>query len=302
VATPIRVLTYNVRLLPSIAKLWLGPYLRPRGFWEEHMEDEVRVVRIAHEVLCAPRPWDIVVFQEAFRDSARRRLRQLLAKRYRYFVEAPRDTGFFDTFNDDSGFLIASRFPIGPYVFEEFRRKTGSNMLVDKGVVTVSVDLSARVPGRMLQLFVVHLQSEVANRTHRRSQVSQLRDFVGRTLAKSTCPADTLALVCGDFNVIGETDEHVDLLRVLGGRDLYRESRPAEPGYTWDATRNTVMIPAGDGRHERLDYAIAFDRQPGGGPSLRRLACVQAEIVPFEIGAGHCLSDHFGVEVDLHLG
>jgi len=236
-------------------------------------DDRRRAARIA----AAIRRFDLLCLQEVFDEDARAALVRALRPTHPHQVEKVHDG---DWLNEDSGLVIASRWPLSPPTFEEWNASRGWDRWADKGVVRVRV----RVGRRRLTVFNLHMQSDtrrVGEAAYvRRAQVRQLTHFVGRPRGPS--------LIVGDFNVPGDTPEYFEMLRALPGaaRDLFREANPHEAGLTWDGTGNP-FIPRRDKDRLRIDYVLALTATP-------RVRWCRVE----RIG---CLSDHFGVAAELVL-
>lgn len=298
---PIRFLTQNVMMLP-------GPGGEQRG------RDLVAAILKA-----SPR-YDVLCLQEVFDEDIRRILSRGLYAQFPHRV-IKCDDG--DLFQEDSGLFFASRYPIHDseeqwgakrrgWGFEEFEESSGlttGDYWADKGIFGARLNLGTAAAGAQLLVFNTHLQSDPSTvgqyREVRAAQLRQIRMFVARACARLPNKAATAALLFGDMNVAGETDEHTAMLTRLGGpRDLFRELSKA-PGYTWDGTSNQ-LIPADDRDRLRLDYALAFDHIPDvGNPafagSLRACRCLATAVEQLGTTAKTRLSDHFGVSVTVDL-
>ncbi|MBX3252117.1 MAG: endonuclease/exonuclease/phosphatase family protein [Myxococcales bacterium] len=331
----LRALTWNVMLLPRAAKLGIPPRGCVHGWWENRWAhpDLVRASAIADRL--ATSRWDLIALQEVFDTRAR----QLIAARledagFEVFVPPHREK------RGHHGLLLASRHPIGRASFESFRRARFPDSISSKGMSATEIEAL----GVRLLVINAHLQSEAIHADVRRAQLAQMHRFVATHLAASSRP--TALLVLGDLNVVGEerpdapaprlgaalplrrTDEHRDLIALLGGpRDLFRE-RDARAGFTWDGLgapdgderglRRNLLIPWDDKDQQRLDYALAFDTfraRRATAPTheerpLARLDCAEVSVEPFpferarrarETSLQHLpLSDHYGVSVTLY--
>jgi endonuclease/exonuclease/phosphatase family metal-dependent hydrolase len=281
----IRILTYNTAMVPG-----------PGG--------EARARRIANAILGAQPAFDVLCLQEVFDED----IREILAKKLRPtfpHVVAKSDAG--DLLNEDSGLFFATRFPILGHKFQEFAEAepATTDALSDKGVFGARLDVSARVPKKELLVFSTHLQSSAAYWEVREKQLAQIR----RVIQKSHDLRKAATILVGDFNVVGErkdgaklrpTTEYGRMLARLNyPRDLFREMNPADPGFTWDPTKNREMIPKDDDDHERLDYLLAFDHVPVADDAsprvpIPRLYCSEA-CLAMGPEVGKKLSDHFAM-------
>ncbi len=314
-ADALHVLTWNVKMLPTLAKLVISPVGEPRGWWEAHLTDEARARLIVEAVRTHQPAYDIVCFQEVFDEGIRKVLADGLGAGF-HLVKRAGD----DDLDDDSGLFVASRLPIVWYRFEEYHASAGSDAFSDKGVLGLCLDPSTRFPGvPAIYWFTTHMQSDVSAAPTRLHQMRQLRRFIADMLRPVEATEEVLALLCGDFNVIGEsrtldgdhlapTAEYQALVSHLGHpRDLFRTAHPAEPGVTWDGLHN-AMTPANDRTEQRIDYLFAFDFVPAFDTQdqpapLRRFACAEVAVrpEPAPSGGGLHLSDHYAVEATLTL-
>jgi endonuclease/exonuclease/phosphatase family metal-dependent hydrolase len=267
--------------------------------------------------------YDVICLQEVFDEEAREVFDNGLKRRFPHRVAKVHDG---DIFNEDSGLFFASRYPIkaaGKATrYEEFQDTGGpftADFWADKGLFGARLDLTALSPGLTLCVFSTHLQSDYHEGEYeevRRSQIQQIRHAISRALLRVHRPDNTVVLLMGDFNVVGEfmerdllhpTQEYRRMLTLLGyARDLFREKCPNDPGYTWDARENTNMIPPGDGDRQRLDYVLTFNAIPPLDPiptpvGLRVLYCTQAMVQTFGRTRDTHLSDHFAVDVTVTL-
>jgi endonuclease/exonuclease/phosphatase family metal-dependent hydrolase len=287
--TTFGVLTYNVKMLP--------------GLFGNGDEDLARAERIA--ALVRQGAYDLVAFQEVFDEDARHLLLDRLRSDLPHVVTKSGD----DWFNEDSGLMIFSRHAFGadPTFFEwdAVGPLWNHDRWADKGVQIARVQLAE---GLTLVFANLHMQSDRDDpdeyRHLRAAQLQQLGRVLARGLVKTRAPTTLAALVAGDFNVIAGSDEHRAMLQTLKEpRDLFGETHPDEAGHTIDPA-NTMV--SNDEEPQRLDYLLAFDEVPGGGPDGSRLpiASITVDSIgvrPFE-HAGADLSDHYGVEARLRVG
>jgi len=306
---PIRVLTYNVKMLPA-----------PFGGGD----DEMRAAVIAEDILSLQPAVDVVCLQEVFSEDTRSVFVQALRGALPYQVPKCQDASWF-SFDEDSGLLFASRFPIrtrGERPWHGFREYDAAaafttDFFTDKGVFGAALDASERWgAGTTLCVFNTHLQSDHTIRDPhpaiRRKQLEEAGRFMQRLLARTVELDRTCGLFVGDFNVAGEratadglveTDEYRALMRSpWRPTDLWRTTFPGEPGYTWDGARNTRIDRDADDR-ERLDYVFALGAVPGRpGEEPAPLRPLQA--LDLRVHAPTCtdfgdLSDHYGVLADV---
>ena len=274
------LLTFNVKLIPSYAKIFIEPHASPHGWWErEGWTDTERIPQIIDALKRSSA--DVIVLQELYREDARADVRAALETAGWTFT-SPRLGN--DWLNEDSGLFVASKLPVRDLAFIEFDAKAGEDALSDKGMVRVSLDVSDRFDFDTLVVVGAHLQSGYAHHAVRKRQLEQMAALLSGEVADH-------CVAIGDFNVRGETQsagawvrgwEHARMLATLNARDL--GARSGEPAYTWDALTNQSMTHPDDDERVRLDYVL--------GLGARLVGTAHAE--PFEVGGRH-LSDHFGV-------
>ncbi len=308
-ARGIRLLTYNVKMLPDLAKLFERPRLRPGGFWEHPPHgfgDAARAAALAEAMSAMEPGWDLICLQELFPGALRRTFERALSPRYRCVGPLG---GFRFPRIGHSGLFLASRLPILEHHFEPFAVAGGTDRLCDKGVVHLVLDASSRWPeAPFLHVFATHMQAWPEHGATRLKQLEQARRFLLRRLGAARTDERHAAILCGDLNVIGEagvpprpTEEYHLLRRIFGhARDLYRELHPSRYGHTWDSSENPHMTGDPPGKWERLDYVFALDALEGLEAKLRRLGCRHAEVLMLRDGSRH-LSDHFALETELEI-
>ena len=318
----LRLLTYNVKLLPDLGRSALkdAPFVRggvrqfAKPWWEEWMSDKARTTRLVKALAASKH--DVICLQEVFDEDRRKQLRNGLKRAdYKHFVDYSSD---HDPIHEDSGLFLASRHPIRWEHFEEYADNAGDDALADKGISCVSLNVGRRLAQTTLIVFHTHMQAynTAADRSARGKQIEQLGRKISRVAGKLRQPESCAMVVCGDFNIAAErlvddelrpTREYTKLKRFLGAhRDLYRTKNRKNPGYTSDSRVNKKMMRRrGAPKGSRIDYVFALDAvTPITGDidriALRKLKCTRAGVEPFFDAErdGH-LSDHFGVSVPL---
>ena len=267
---PVRVLVYNVKMLP-----W------PAG---DTVADRRRIRLIARAILAEAPRYDVVCLTEVFNETLREELMELLAEAYPHQVvrcEAEADL------RQDSGLCLLSRF--------SFRRAAGrdlcaftafplawtwtADMLAAKGVLGVPLDLGE---GRDLWIFLTHLQADPDAvgefEAVRAEQLGWIRAFMGRCLVGGEPGRTRAALLVGDLNVVADSPEYGRMKALLGDpRDAHDEVHAGEVGYTWDPGDNSLLEGV-DAPGQRLDYALIFDRLlSADGSTWTELATLHVE-------------------------
>ncbi len=290
------IITYNVEMLPS-----------PIG---DDKDNGPRAEKICQKL--NENDYDIICLQELFDEEMRDIFADQLKDKYPSQIKKA-DEG--NIFRQDSGLFVASRHQFitqeSDHYFEAFYNCGKTDCTAEKGVLAIRIDLAEIKDKFELILYNTHLQSDHAFvgefREVRKKQLEQIRRLLQRNMNR-IIPArrdDTAAILVGDTNISGETEECRDLLNILEyGRDLYREVND-DGGFTWDCKLNKNMIPSSDKDQLRLDYIIALDNiptdQPSFGNNLYSIKCESCAVQMFgeadEVNAR--LSDHFAVEATL---
>lgn len=165
-----------------------------------------------------------------------------------------------------------------------------------------------RIPntGVTVDTYVVHFWAGGdGDRGDRLDQLEKLASTIKQRSRNTGNPV----IVMGDFNIGGPPDDagnccYQDILQKLGNpRDLWLETHPANPGYTYDCFENTN---AGDcDERKRIDYVFLltdprFTTSPYEiivEPSTVQLMKERVTTPPY----GHFISDHFGIEATIDI-
>lgn len=145
--------------------------------------------------------YDIIVFQEAFHAKARTILADSLKDAYPYQIGPANPGKNFTATN--SGVWIISRIPITLLGELKFEACEGVDCLSKKGAVLVE----GIFEGHKFQLAGTHLESG-NNHSIRERQFTQLAETLLKPNEESLVPQ----IICGDFNVDKNDQEHYNLL------------------------------------------------------------------------------------------
>jgi tyrosyl-DNA phosphodiesterase 2 len=153
--------------------------------------------------------------------------------------------------------------------------------------------------GVSMRAATTHLESYLsAAQTSSAERVAQMRAAL-----KTLSAAGTNVVLAGDTNWDDATDGNLDALLPPGWADAWRRLRPGEPGYTYDAVANAMLMGRLQKRLDRVlfctrDYEPAEVRMVGTAP-LRGVTYEKA----FRNGGSKrlpvCPSDHFGLLLTL---
>ena len=243
--------------------------------------------------LIAAGDYDVVVFQEAFADGPRKKLRELLARGG--FKHSSSVVGDDSLFGSDGGIFIMSKWPLWDSGQIIYRSATGDDKRAQKGVLWALIDKE----GFFFNLFATHAQAgaSVSEASHRSGQFLEFRrwmDHVGLFWLP--------ALLAGDLNVdYAAAAEREIMLRTLQAAVPENRSR-----------HTPTSDPANELKSDRdppttLDYVLfANDPQPAPiRPRPKRAALETIRFrAPYTVHLGpkrqrpitlNDLSDHYAV-------
>lgn len=281
---PLRVISYNVQFLPSIAAM-----VNKRGDPRYRARELGRVLA----------EYDIIGLNEVFDDRPRELLleglKQAWGDAYNAVVHPKPGDGRFN-----GGLAIATRLPILAshstiYTQASSPKKygLGADGYAAKGVLHARIARSPEQKDQFIDVFITHM--EAREDALRPSQYKELAAF----MAEHHDPAQPV-LVMGDFNTHGNPEDQDDkdspynlLLSDLRGavpaQDLL-DLWPALHGRELGGTNEQESSDEGN----RIDYI--FLSNPKGAALLKPLA---VRVNPFPNEKTKFLSDHSAVEADL---
>ncbi len=279
-----RVMTYNVLCTPASIN---------------RTDPRSRIRAIARHIVRGNLA-EVVCLQEVFDSPCKRIAIRELAAAFPYIVT---NAGHHRVpiLGQDSGLLVASKWPIESAAFLSYGNHIGSDWLADKGCLVAKVKLSDQASVLVANThgqanpdpyFPWWFTSDASLRVAaiRRENYARAATFVRE--AAAGCQ---LTIFCGDFNIPGEdqtsgrqTEEFKWLHETLGSpHDAFRLRNPdtlAVPGFTYDSTRNAMVTEAET--HQRLDYV--FVAEVGAEDITSAAICPVSE-----------LSDHYAVIAEI---
>jgi hypothetical protein len=299
-AEPLRLMTFNVQLLPVIAGLIEGTVSLPQflvGLFPKGAQDSIeRAEAVAAGLLTIPtlrRP-HVIGLNEVFSEDGRAVLIDRLAPVWPHVVKSVHQGDL----EEDAGLMVFSRLPFlalpggGDRAELFYSTDAGDDSWASKAAVLVQVDL----PVERTTLVFTHLQASYLgddqHRGVREAQLLELVEWIDRFFDHDPGRWAKL-VVAGDLNVRGDpemtTDEWFDVFERPGHpfgdhfTDTWVEMRP--PGATEDRDAGFTNRDRGTGEHRRLDY-------------LCRVRPIdEVEIVAHHARVGHRhTSDHFALE------
>jgi hypothetical protein len=298
-AGPLRVMTFNVQLLPVFAGVVEGTVSVPEGliglFPKSSADAIARAEAVAADLLAIPaaeRP-HVIGLNEVFSEDGRAVLVEQLTPVWPHVIESIHQGDL----EEDAGLMVFSRLPFrtlpGGRVHKEhfYSEDAGDDSWASKAAVLVQVD----TPVDETTLVFTHLQAsylgEDQHRGVRATQLRELADWLHEFFEHDPGKWRSL-IVAGDLNVRGDadaaTDEWFDVFarpHPFGDRmeDTWIEMRP--PKATVDRDPGLTHRDRTTGERSRLDY-------------LCRVTPIDApHIVAHHARIGHrTVSDHAALE------
>ncbi len=209
VTRPLKILSWNIKLLPAYLFETQNKYRRVRGMAAELLK-------------LAP---DIIVFQEAFHYTARTTLSKLLMEHYPYQI-GPSNNQL--SILGNSGIWIVSTIPLTNRHEIRYKTRKGTDALARKGAML----LEGNWQGITFQIIGTHLQA-AGPQSLRRAQMIQLHDELLIPLQREGVPQ----FICGDMNTCYHLcDEYSEMLHIL---DASNEAFP--DGNTGTTPEGTII-------------------------------------------------------------
>lgn len=264
-SSPLRILSWNVYLLPVLSLFNDNP-LRARAIADEIYDSN----------------YDVVVFQEAFSATNRRRIARRIREKYP-FQYGPVNQGRA-LHRTNSGLWIVSRIPLTLKKSILFSESTGFDAVARKGAVIFEGDFK----GKKFQLLTTHLQAD-GKPGIRERQLEEIRQQLLHPYSDVHIPQ----VICGDFNIEKSDSSTYDgMLRVLEAADGELSSSLR---YSYDERGNSLLRRP-EGNPKLIDYILL--RNDGLIHRIERKIRAFQRLVGEEM---HHLSDHYALEAEIHL-
>lgn len=242
---PIHVLTWNI-------------YMRPHAIT---FDGQFRRAKAIGEVL-KNENYDIVLLQEAFGKTSRKKLRKALEGAFPYEIE-PKNNG--KTVN--SGLWILSKHELKDANFIFYNDCKVSDCQSSKGAVLFEVVINDQT----YQFLNTHVQAEDGKEF---AQVRQLQfKMIGQFLKDHQKP-QVPQFILGDLNTpFDSTLEYNQMLQTLNSKDgtvsvLEADQLSVDQPATWGCKNNDLIKKKWKGNVQLLDYAL--QRETGYPFKLRR--------------------------------
>jgi phospholipase C len=206
-ASSLKVMSYNIQQLGFPE--WLGNFFEKR-----------RLEKIPETILSMSEQPDVIVFQEAFTETAYRYLREHLLAAYPYATEVGAESCSLGVWHSvssncdeaslkaNSGVFILSRWPIEEkhsYIYNSYRVSHTFDFLAQKGAVYAKVNKD----NRWYHIVGTHLQADGGSHDIRMAQLAEMKTWIdGFKIKKSEA-----VILAGDFNVNSlETSKTANML------------------------------------------------------------------------------------------
>lgn len=258
----IKILSWNIYMLPGF--LGYGKVQRAEAIGQ----------------LLASKDYDVIVFQEAFHQPARKTISRLLQPAYP-FQAGPANSRLL-SLRTNSGIWIFSKHPIVSAWAIEFQTRGGVDALSRKGALLVELNVN----GQIIQVIGTHLQNS-GEQWLKHGQCVELFHKLLKTHHRPGVPQ----VVCGDFNIDRHTatENYRQMLQTLDARNELDSGK-----YTYDRANNDLKVEPGS-KCELLDFILTRSNDAV-------LECTQKSIRRFrqQWHSRHMdLSDHYSVEAQI---
>lgn len=302
---PLRLMTFNVQLLPVIAGVSEGTVSVPFGIAGllpgAAVDSIARAEAVADDLLDitpSERP-DVLALNEVFSEDARDVLINRLSPEWPHVIESVHEGDL----EEDAGLMVFSQLPFLALPGGGNRRErfysddAGADSWASKAAVLVQVDL----PAERTTLVFTHLQAaydtEEQYRDIRKNQLAEIRELVAEVLGSSPGSWQNV-IVAGDLNIRGDagatSNEWFDIFDTAGDpfgelfADSWIEMRP--PGMSEDLDPGLTNRNRETQVEQRLDYICRLKTQDG------------VDLVAHHARVGHRdTSDHYAVEAIIQV-
>ncbi len=297
---PLRLMTFNVQLLPVIAGVGAGTVSLPAGVAglipggaADSIAQAEAVADDLLKIKPAERP-DVLALNEVFSEDARDVLITRLKPEWPHVIESVHEGDL----EEDAGLMVFSQLPFRTLPGGGDRRErfysddAGADSWASKAAVLVQVNR----PAEHTTLVFTHLQAaydtEEQYRDIRKSQLAEIRDLVAEVLGSSPNNWQNV-IVAGDLNIRGDLDatsnEWFDVFDTPGDpfgevfADSWIEMRP--PAASEDLDKGLTNRNRETQAEQRLDYICRFKTIDG------------VDLVAHHMRVGHRdTSDHYALE------
>lgn len=262
----LKILSWNIYMLPR--------FIKNTGKLE-------RAEKIGQNLLNSD--YDIIVFQEAFHNGARKKIKKALQDTYPYMAgPANRQTFSLRT---NSGLWILSKHPIEFSQEIKFKTKSGIDAFSRKGALMAQMCVN----GQRIQIIATHLQSSGENWL-KESQCVELTHRITDFYKIENVPQ----IICGDFNI--EKDASVQYNNMLKILDAHDFEISGSQKFSFDRLNNDLHTEISK-KQDLIDYVLI--RKNKSNISFKNKLI---KIFKHKWDATHSdLSDHYAIEADIEI-
>tara|TARA_B110000467_G_C18330658_1_gene492828 strand:- start:2511 stop:3389 length:879 start_codon:yes stop_codon:yes gene_type:complete len=189
----LKILSWNIKMLPF-------SFIKKRNH-------HTRARKIAKEL--NKREYDIIVFQEAFRISSRKILKNKLRKKYPYIYGPARH--WWNPTKTNSGIWVLSKTPLEELETIAFEDCEGTDCLARKGALL----LEGNWKGNAFQVLGTHLDAGGPDKIRR----NQFRELANKLLTKHQ-KEKVPQFICGDMNTAQSDRLYQEMLSILQAEDI----------------------------------------------------------------------------------
>ena len=198
--TNLRILTYNLYIRPP------GITARGNDYKKERMKEFLDTAIDNYDVIC---------FEELFGSFTSKRTKFIeKAKKHGFLYHYSSHRPMYPVYPVDGGVVILSRYPIIEKSTKIFTRGCYSDGASSKGVIHALI----QVNDKKVHVFTTHTQADYYGTDEenkksikvRGKQLKQCCKFIKKTV-RDNFPI----ILCGDFNVIGESHLYNDLIELM---------------------------------------------------------------------------------------
>lgn len=278
-ATELKVINWNLYLLPKIAK---------------GTSQDQRVDLIAEYLLNSEEDFDVITLQEVFTSYGFETLTEKLKAKYPYHTGKPARKWYKPV---NSGLLILSKYPIREQSFYMYSSMAHADKFSSKGVLAITIEIEEN---SFAHIATTHLQAQNGEKYEqiRKRQYKYIDEKVIRNFKLKDIPL----ILTGDFNIdMHNENEYLPFMQYMGfSKSIFN----SEEQFSVNSETNNLVEVSGDYKvvQEVLDYTFLFSVESLSKIIDNRILNPKGDysLKGEEIKAGS-LSDHFPIITTIEL-
>ena len=261
----IKILSWNIYMLPGIVG---------NGSMKIDRADAIGQ-------LLASSDYDVIIFQEAFCPTARKKIREHLEANFPHQA-GPANQKLF-SLKVSSGLWAFSKYPIEATHSIIYKNRAGVDALSRKGAMLLELN----VHGQLIQVAGTHMQN-AGGPAIRHAQCTEFAERLLKPHAKAGVPQ----ILCGDFNINKQTQESYQfMLATLAATDGELQG---ENKFSYDRLNNDLHVEKGIGQ-DLIDYILVRNNGAWVNCNNRQIKQLRKRW-----HTNHQdLSDHFSLEAEI---